>query len=248
MKAYSFGRRLHLSWLSIHSWRVEPGKIFVPVWAHRIGLIPVAVLVFIAVALTAPAYANEAAALVTKVNGDISPRYLPYFEIPKNTTIEMTDRSELTFVHYESCQRITVVGPAWVFVGLATVNAPTDRVVESRTLRKHCVMKAQRQKKGKGGAAVLVMRSTGHYVSSQPKIVLTGNIARVENVAIFKNGIFETKFDPTDAILAWPNKGLELGAEYKILLTLEGAGATESYSLIPDSDAEINQIILLSVD
>jgi len=205
-------------------------------------------VMLLAITLTYPALANEAAALVTQTKGDMSPSFEPYLEIPKNTTIAMTAESELTFVHYQSCRQMTVAGPSEVFVGLVSVEVPRDRVVTSRKLKKHCVTKSRQRKKGAGKAAVLVMRATPRRISTQPEIVLAGNVDRVRGISILKNGQPEATLDRVTTKLSWPQSNLELGAEYEIILTLDDSKATTSYSLIPNSDAEADQIILLSVD
>jgi hypothetical protein len=194
------------------------------------------------------ATAGDGAALVMAAQGEIAPSFQSYREIPKNTTVALSDAAALTFVHYHTCRRMTVAGPAEVFVGFASVKAPAAKVIVSRRLKKHCVSKAKRRGKTGGKAAVLVMRSTPKRVSAHPEIVLTGDVGRVSRAVVSKDGEEIVSLATPGAKLAWPNTDLTIGAAYEISLYFGNGEAPALYSLIPNSDSASDQIILLSVD
>ena len=211
-------------------------------------LMVLAAIAIAAAFLPATAGAKDGAALVMAVKGAIAPALQPYREIPKNTTVVLKNTAELTFVHYHTCRRMTVAGPAEVFVGFASVKAPTENVVASRRLKKHCVSKAKRRNAKGGKAAVLVMRSTPRRVSTKPEIVLTGNIDRVSQAVVSKDGQEIQRFDKPGVKIAWPDTDLAVGAAYEIALHFADGEPAARYSLIPNSEAADDQIILLSVD
>jgi hypothetical protein len=74
-------------------------------------------IIALAAAATAPALADEAAALVLAVSGFTEPELSPYAEINDGQMLMLRAGARLTFLHYRTCTRVTVSG------GTVTVSA-----------------------------------------------------------------------------------------------------------------------------
>ena len=59
--------------------------------------------------------AQTATALVLDVSGTTTPRLESYGEILGNPTIRLVKKARLTFLHYDSCRMVTVVGGSLTF-------------------------------------------------------------------------------------------------------------------------------------
>jgi hypothetical protein len=126
-----------------------------------------------------PAFAqNGPVALVTAVVGNAEPPVEAFSEIPPGTTLRMPEDGKLTFLFYETCERITVAGGRLAFAG-NSFDYSGGHLLERKA--SPCPRKVT--VRGDGTISGVLLRSLGGHgaglkLPTRPALVFTGKAAK----------------------------------------------------------------------
>lgn len=148
---------------------------------HLIGIL---LLLGVAVVAPRPASAAEAVGLVTKVSGTVRPAVNAFEEIHAGATLELPGKSSIEFLHYPSCESITVKGGK-LYLTARSYNSRKGVITREkrrcpRTLRI----------KGDARVAGIVMRtgSPKLTLAAKPSLILTGSKRKLVTGIRFRLG------------------------------------------------------------
>ncbi len=176
--------------------------------------------IFASLLVSSGAYAQAPSALVLEKSGKSVPEVQPYSEIRVGTTVSLPSGARLVFLHYYTCQTITVTGGAITF-GLEGYNIKGGK--KESEARGPCprtvLLKAGGEVAGtliRSGAAGGALR-----LSTSPTFVLVGPRAEQFAAARVSQGgkaVLETPMDGSR--FRWPTGAAPLAVDTEYELSL----------------------------
>jgi hypothetical protein len=194
-------------------------------------------------------------ALATDVSGEMSPPVEPWSEIPAGTAVVLADDAEMVFLHYWTCESVTVRGGRLSFTS-ERYTLQGGRILDAR--RTPCPRAIVLSESGELGGMVLrgsaqsaAQVAQAYPVSDAPSFVLAGrkagDFARIRvaqgEVAVLDEPIRDRSFH-------WPEGVPRLHGGETYAVTLEAAdGATQhDFTILVARAARAGDITLVRLD
>ena len=154
----------------------------------------------------------SAAGMVEEISGTVGQDLQPYMEIPDESTIELSADAQLTFFHYQTCQRVSVAGPGAVEVKKARYEVKENaHIAGEEPLQAYCVQEletsaAPRSEGSRAGAVVMrafVVRPT--LITNKSVLILTGAHAhKFSRLKVYLDERLIAELNVTGRRLPWP--------------------------------------------
>jgi hypothetical protein len=178
-------------------------------------------LALIAMTITSFGLAQQPVALVLDVTGDTDPPIDPYTEVASGTELVLGDTTRLEFLHYNSCEDVTVQGGRLSFSESRFQHSKGD-ILELK--RQECPTTVAMTKDAPIGGILLRGNNTGVMLvlGERPGFVIVGQGKnRYEAVTILREGnkVFEGKLDGARFRLPPEIDPLEAGNTYQLVLS-----------------------------
>ena len=192
--------------------------------------------------------AQNGSALVLEKTGATVPEVQPFSEIAVGATLSLASGTKLVFLHYPTCQTVTVVGGRVTFGTHAYTAAGGSKPDEVRTPCPPTV-----RLKGQGEVAGMVMRSILPTVrlSVSPSLVLVGGRADdFTAVVVSRGGTMLLEAPLAGRRFRWPSSAapLAVNTTYELLLVPKAADKARVTVEFRTEGQPADQLTLISVD
>jgi hypothetical protein len=179
-----------------------------------------------ALSLPRVADAQSASALILEKTGPTVPDIQAYREIPVGATVALSSGSRLVFLHYQTCQTVTVVGGQVTFQAFTYTSTGGGKAHAVRTPCPPTV-----RLRGHGEMAGVVLRSVLPEVrlSTSPAFVLVGDRAdEFATVRVSQGGTTLVEAPLAGRGFRWPAGTATLAAQgdYELVLVPKATGKT----------------------
>lgn len=197
------------------------------------------------------AYAGTPAALVLDITGPTTPAVEPFSELETKSPIEIDAETTIEFLHYATCQAITVKGGRLNFTSQRYL-FKGGKILDTK--RAECPKKVALTGASQIGGVVL--RGSGgkqdsYRLTTRPSFVLVGADAdSYTEINISRDGksIVEAKLH--GRVFFYPDSApaLEKGESYQVTLTPAGGGEPRSFNLTAQGRPKKYALTLIRVD
>ncbi len=211
----------------------------------QLSIIVVCAFIFTAV----EANAGKPVALALDVSGPTTPAVEPFSELESKSPIELGPDTTIEFLHYATCQAVTVQGGRLNFTNQRYL-FKGGKIVEKK--RAECPKQVALSGASQIGGVVLrgpekkKVRGT-----TRPSFVIVGAQANsFVSIEFSENGtpLLQSKLD--GRIFHFPGSAaaLEKGKTYQVTLTPRGAGERQKFNLKAQFSPKKNALTLIRVD
>lgn len=218
--------------------------------ANAVFLCLFTVLAPIACAVSGGAAAGKPAALALDVSGPTTPPIEPFSELETKVPIELGAETTIEFLHYATCQAVTVQGgrlnftsQRYLFKGGKILDTKRAECPKSVALGGASQIGGVVLRGGPGSKAV--------RVTTRPSFVLVGDDADgYSRIAISHNGKTVLEADLHGRVFFYPETAptLEKGKSYQVVLTPVSGGEQREFTLTPRGRPKKYTLTLIRVD
>ena len=213
-------------------------------------ILVVIVVLFVSMLAFGVAHAQAPSALVLEKSGASVPEIKPYSEIPVSTTVSLKSGARLVFLHYHTCQTVTVVASTITFG--AEAYTITGGKKESET-RSPCPRTVALKAGGEMGGVLMRSGAAGTIAkfSRQPTFVLVGKRADdFASIQVLKDekSLLEARLDGPR--FRWPTNTPPLAGntDYEMVLIPKVSGAAPvkmSFFVTVSTEAPASEAMVL---
>lgn len=201
---------------------------------------------------TTPASAanDTPTALALDITGPSKPEIEPFSELLKSDKITLGPNTVLEFIHYASCQSVTVQGGRLSFSNQRYFLKGGQILDQKRT---ECPKSVALSGASQIGGIVLRNNSgrTTLRVSTKPSFVLIGKQgATYTAIRVTQNDKLVLEGALNDRVFHWPDSvaALKKGTSYTVVLTPEAGGTPRQFSLKASSSRKKSAMTLIRLD
>ncbi len=196
------------------------------------------------------ARAGKPAALALDVTGETTPMVEPFSELETKTPIELGADATIEFLHYATCQAITVQGGRLNFTNQRYL-FKGGKILKSK--RAECPKKVALSGASQIGGVVFRGEKPNAplKVNTRPSFVLVGaNANGFSEIQISQDATLVLKDKLADRVFHYPKSAptLEKGQSYKVTLTPADGGKSRSFNLKAKGRPKKNTLTLIRVD
>jgi hypothetical protein len=199
----------------------------------------------------AEAKAGKPAALALDVSGPTAPAIEPFSELETKSPIELAPDTTIEFLHYATCQAVTVRGGRLNFTSQRYL-FKGGKILDTK--RAECPKKVALSGASQIGGVVLRGRKNPNAplkVTTRPSFVLVGAKARgFTKIQILQNSDLVLEAMLTGRVFHFPESAptLEKGQSYEVVLTPSGGGKPRKFSLKAKGRPKKDALTLIRVD